>query len=320
MFSRLIMLQGLLCIALQGHASFGLVIHGGAGTIEKSKLSPMLRQQLESTLQSALDEGYACLKNGCQAVDAVEKAVTVLENSPLFNAGKGASYTLSGQHVLEAAMMSGHDRKVGAVTQLSHVKNPIQLAKNVLNHSPHVMLAGLDAERFAKSKGLELVSQSYYHTPQRLALLKAWRASHPSQDQRLIFGTVGAVALDKYGHLAAGTSTGGMTGKMDGRIGDSPIIGAGTYANQHCAISATGHGEYFIRYHLAGEICDRAKYSHVSVKKAAKASFADFDQFGGKGGIIVLDDKGQFFWRFNSKGMYRGVKLSQGLNQVKIYS
>jgi beta-aspartyl-peptidase (threonine type) len=301
------------------YAAYGLVIHGGAGTLDKLKMTPELRKQYEKALNKALAKGYSLLEKGGSAVQAVEQAVSIMEDSPLFNAGKGAAYTSTANHVLEASIMSGNDLSIGAAIQLKHVKNPIQLAKQIMLHSRHTMISGKDAESIAKNQGLSIVPQHYFDTPTRKSLLTKWRSTHYYKDERLMFGTVGAVAIDKQGHLAAGTSTGGITGKLEGRIGDSPLIGAGTYADQHCAVSGTGHGEHFMRYHLASDICDRAKYQKISLSEAADKSFKSFTAFGGKGGIIAVDDNGEFIWLFNSKGMYRGVKLSNGKYKVEIY-
>ncbi|SEA39016.1 isoaspartyl peptidase/L-asparaginase family protein [Alkalimonas amylolytica] len=294
----------------------GLVIHGGAGTIERANLSPEQEQAYHDGLRLALEQGYAILQAGGSSLDAAIKAVTILEDNPLFNAGKGAVYTWDEQHELDASIMDGATLNAGAVAGVRTIKNPILLAHKVMTESVHVMLSGVGAEQFAVEKGLEQVDNSYFNTEFRYEALKRMKAAEgalPHQaglvrDPNWQMGTVGAVAIDSNGNLAAATSTGGMTGKRYGRIGDSPIIGAGNYAdNSSCAVSATGHGEYFIRYQVASDICARVKYQGVSAKAAADAVIKDvLLPVGGTGGVIVVDANGELSWSFNTPGMYRG--------------
>lgn len=303
--------------------AIALVIHGGAGTITKASMTPEKEAQYQADLAKALDAGYKILESGGNSLDAVTAAVKVLEDSPLFNAGKGAVYTFDGDHELDAAIMRGDDKSAGAVAGVKTVKNPILLARAVMEHSDHVMLSGRGAEQFAKEQGLELVDNRYFDTQFRLdALNKAKAVMQKLPHQAAIrlspkfhaswnMGTVGAVAIDRAGNLAAATSTGGMTAKRYGRIGDSPIIGAGTYAdNQSCAVSATGHGEFFIRYQVAADICARVKYAGVSAKDAADQVIQQqLKPIGGTGGVIVIDRLGHVSWSFNTEGMYRAQKV-----------
>jgi beta-aspartyl-peptidase (threonine type) len=307
-----------------------LVIHGGAGAPEK--LSPALRKQYEDKLKEALEAGRGFLARGGTSVDAVEAAIKVLEDSPLFNAGRGAVFTHEGRNELDAAIMNGKDRKAGAVAGVTRIKNPITAARAVMEKSRHVLLIGEGAERFAFSKGVTEVSPVYFWTPEKWQELmeeleKAKKGKPRGQRPRPArhFGTVGAVALDKHGDLAAGTSTGGLTNKRYGRVGDSPIIGAGTYAdNATCAVSATGTGELFIRNCVAYDIAARLKYGESkSVEKAARKVIGDQKTRGilpiGSGGVIVLDRKGRFTMPFNTDGMFRGYVTGEGKPHVAIY-
>ncbi|HEX6939934.1 MAG TPA: isoaspartyl peptidase/L-asparaginase, partial [Longimicrobiales bacterium] len=265
-----------------GNGDIVIAIHGGAGTIRRGDMTPELEQAYRAKLEEALRAGYAILEKGGTSLDAVVAAIVVMEDSPLFNAGKGAVFTSEGKNELDAAIMDGATLRAGAVAGVTRVKNPIRLARAVMEHSPHVMLAGAGAEAFAGEQGLELVDPSYFFTQHRWDALQRAKAeaagtpvSRPDGPQAFFpddrkFGTVGAVALDRHGNLAAGTSTGGMTTKRWGRIGDSPIIGAGTYANNaSCAVSATGHGEYFIRNVVAHDICARVEYGGQTLEEAA---------------------------------------------------
>lgn len=312
---------------------FGLVIHGGAGTIDKQSMTAEQQKAYEAVLTHATNSGYAVLAQGGSSLDAVTAAVLILEDSPLFNAGKGAVYTYEGRHELDAAVMRGQDRAAGAVAGVMTVKNPIKLARAVMEHSEHVLLAGRGAEAFAAEQKLELVSNNYFDTEFRFkALEKAKQALNKTPHQASIrlspafppqwnYGTVGAVAIDKDGNLAAATSTGGMTAKRYGRIGDAPLIGAGTFAdNQSCAVSATGHGEFFIRYQVAADICARARYQQISAAKAAEQVMAELKTVGGLGGVIVADKAGKLSWHFNSQGMYRALRSSTQPLQVAIFS
>jgi len=300
-----------------------LVIHGGAGVIRKD-LTPEREKLVRADLEAALAAGYAVLKNGGSSLDAIEKAIVVLEDSPRFNAGKGAVFTHEGTNSLDASIMDGATLRAGAVAGVQRVKNPVLLARAVMEKSRHVMLAGDGAEEFAKSVGIELVDPSYFRTEERWQqlqeALKADANKQASQLGRAIhYGTVGAVALDQQGHLAAATSTGGMTDKRWGRIGDSPIIGAGTYANAHCAVSATGWGEYYIRASAAHDICARVEYQRKSIAQASKEVVLEvIPKLGGDGGVIALDAEGNFATPFNTDGMYRAWIDRDGKMHVAI--
>ena len=305
-----------------------IVIHGGAGTILKKNLSDKKEAEIRAKLTQALNAGYKILENGGESTAAVIAAINIMEDSPLFNSGKGAVYNKNGQHELDASIMRGSDLQAGAVAGVMHVKNPINAAFEVLQNSPHVMLSGDGADKFAKKQKLEMVDSSYFDTDYRF---NQWQAINNKKKISLYddllktdykFGTVGAVAIDKNGTIAAGTSTGGMTNKAFGRIGDSPIIGAGTYAdNRSCGISATGHGEFFIRYSVAHDICARVLYKNITLSQAAKEVInEDLVKAGGDGGIIALDKNGDVVMAFNTAGMYRGYKSSDSSTQVFIYS
>lgn len=323
--------------AVQAHQEqpFAIAIHGGAGTINKAKMTDEKRLAYEAKLTQARDAGYALLAKGESSQAAVIAAIQILENSPLFNAGKGAVYTFAGEHELDASIMNGKTLNAGAVSGVKTVKSPIALAEKVMEKSVHVMLSGEGAENFAKQQGLTSVENSYFNTDARYqSLLRAkkklaekeqelkdFQAAHQTLGNEYKYGTVGAVALDKSGTLTAGTSTGGMTAKRFGRIGDAPIIGAGTYANNDsCAVSATGHGEYFIRYHVAADICARMQYQGVTLEKAADVVINDvLVKAGGSGGIIAIDPLGNITMPFNSTGMYRASKSSTGEAFVGIF-
>ncbi len=299
------------CVASVEAAVPVLVIHGGAGVIRKD-LTPEKEKLVRADLEAALAAGYAVLKDGGASLDAVTRAILVLEDSPRFNAGKGAVFAHDGRNELDSSIMDGATLRAGAIAGVHRVKNPVLLARAVMEKSPHVFLAGEGAEEFAKGAGIELVDPSYFRTDERWnqlqeALKKEAAGQQSSLGRAIHYGTVGAVALDKAGHLAAATSTGGMTNKRWGRIGDSPVIGAGTYANAHCAVSATGWGEYYIRSVAAHDICARVEYGKQSVAKAADAVVMDVvPKLGGDGGVIALDAKGNFATPFNTDGMYRG--------------
>lgn len=313
----------LFCAAAASAATPVLVIHGGAGVIRKD-LTPETEKLVRADLETALKAGYAVLRDGGTSLDAVGKAIVVLEDSPRFNAGKGAVFTHDGRNELDSAIMDGATLRAGAVAGVHRVKNPVLLARAVMDKSPHVLMVGDGAEAFAQSVGIELVDPSYFRTDERWKqlqdALKEEAAGQKSSLGRMIhYGTVGAVALDKAGHLAAATSTGGMTNKRYGRVGDSPIIGAGTYANAHCAVSATGWGEYYIRAVAAHDICARLEYAKEPIAKAAKDVVIDIiPKLGGDGGVIALDDKGNFTTPFNTDGMYRGWVDKDGKVHVAI--
>jgi beta-aspartyl-peptidase (threonine type) len=306
-----------------------IAIHGGAGTIQRGDLTPELEAQYRSALEEALSAGHLVLRQGGSSLDAVVAAVRVMEDSPLFNAGKGAVFTSEGTNELDAAIMNGKTLMAGAVAGVKRVRSPITLARAVMENSPHVMMAGAGADAFAAEQGLELVDPSYFFTQRRWDALQRAKAEEtgpevtahsPDPDDRK-FGTVGAVALDGEGNLAAATSTGGMPNKTFGRIGDAPIIGAGTYANnQSCAVSATGHGEYFIRAAVAHDICARVAYRGIPLQQAAdEVVMKELVEMGGEGGIIALDRQGNIAMPFNSEGMYRGSIDKAGTMVIQIY-
>jgi len=288
-----------------------LVIHGGAGVISRD-LTPERRRLVEADLRAALDAGYGVLKAGGSSLDAVSRAVVVLEDSPWFNAGRGAVFNHDGRNELDAAIMDGSTRRAGSVAGVHRVKNPVLLARAVMERSPHVMLVGDGAEAFAQTVGVTLVDPSYFRTEERWQQLQqALQAEGAKQEAALPpafrHGTVGAVALDAQGRLAAATSTGGMTNKRWGRIGDAPVIGAGTYADARCAVSATGWGEFYIRTVAARSICARVAWKKESVAAAAQAVVMDdVPALGGDGGVIALDAHGNFAMPFNTEGMFRG--------------
>jgi len=305
-----------------GGKMFAIAIHGGAGTLSRSDMSAEQEANYRAGLEAALAAGYSQLARGGASLDAVVAAVRVLEDNPLFNAGRGAVLNRDGVAELDASLMDGRTLAAGAVTGLQHVKNPIDLARLVMEKSPHVMLVGAGAEEFAKSLGVEMVPNEYFRTPARQNQLeRSLRGAVSRENELEAFGTVGAVALDLAGNLAAATSTGGMTGKRWGRVGDSPIIGAGTYANnESCAVSATGHGEYFIRTVVAHDICAQVEYLKIPLAKAVDNVLnGKMKKLGGNGGVIAIDRAGEIVLEFNSEGMFRGVKTSKGLHEVAIY-
>ncbi|UYZ63149.1 isoaspartyl peptidase/L-asparaginase [Hymenobacter weizhouensis] len=340
-----------------------LVIHGGAGTITRANMTPDKEKAYNEALNQALDAGYAILKRGGTSLDAVEAAVRFMEDSPLFNAGKGAVFTHDGRNELDAAIMDGRTLAAGSVAGVTVVRNPITAARAVMEKSEHVMMVGPGAEQFAREKGLEIVEPKYFYTEARYQQLQKALAEErrpgtpdqlnaPSQSQvaapakaptktkvkvkpgkpqgsvppSLIFtegkkyGTVGAVALDQFGNLAAATSTGGMTNKRYGRVGDAPIIGSGTYAdNQSCAVSCTGWGEYFIRATVARDVAARVELQQLPVQQAAQATIDKVAKLGGDGGLIAVDRQGNIAMPFNSEGMYRAYIRATGERQVQIY-
>ena len=298
-----------------GAGKIMFVIHGGAGAITRSEMTPELEMDYRAKLTEALEAGHRILKGNGRSLDAVEAAIRILEDSPLFNAGKGAVFTHEGKNELDASIMDGRNLTAGAVAGVKHIQNPISLARMVMEKSPHVMLAGDGAEQFAKEQGVEFVPEKYFHTERR------WQELEKTKKEKADgHGTVGAVALDAAGNLAAGTSTGGTVNKRFGRVGDSPIIGAGTYAdNQSCAVSATGDGEYFIRASVAHDIAALVAYKNLSVADAATTVLEKVKKLGGTGGVIVLDRAGNFAMPFNTAGMYRGQIGSDGKAVVEIY-
>ena len=300
---------------------WSIAIHGGAGTMSREAMTPQKEAEYRAALDHALKAGEAVLARGGAALDAVTAVVTTMEDDPHFNAGKGAVFTWEGRNELDAAIMDGRTRMAGAVAGVTTVRNPIKLARTVMEKGPHVMLAREGAEQFARENGLEIVDPHYFYTPERwkqLEEMKAQKLSWYDVDRK--YGTVGAVAVDSAGHVAAATSTGGMTGKRWGRIGDSPIIGAGTYADDRaCAVSATGSGEFFIREGVAHEICARLRFTHDSAQAAADTVMAETGALGGDGGVIVVTPKGEAVFSFNTPGMYRARGTGAGLHEVAIF-
>ena len=313
------------------NAPIRLVIHGGAGTIERAKMNAELEQQYTAALAESLRAGHAVLAAGGTAVEAVIAAVVVMEDSPLFNAGKGAVFTHEGRNELDASIMDGATRAAGAVAAVTTVRNPIRAAEAVMRHSPHVMMIGHGAESFIAGQGLDIVEPAYFHTETRWNQLQKARAEErivrdhdagpamaQARDEKR--GTVGAVALDRHGNLAAGTSTGGLTNKRWGRVGDSPIVGAGTWAdNRTVAVSATGTGEMFIRTAAAHDVAARVQFAGATLEQAADQTLAEIAALDGDGGLIVLDARGNHAACFNTSGMYRGSIGADGVPRIGIY-
>jgi beta-aspartyl-peptidase (threonine type) len=314
---------------------FAIIIHGGAGTILKENMSDELEAEYKEKLEEAVKVGYTILKNGGTSQDAVLKTIQVMEESPLFNAGKGAVFTNEGTNELDASFMDGKTLKAGAVAGVKNVKSPIELAIKIMTDSDHVMLSGEGASLFAKEKGLEIVDPSYFYTQKRFKSLQRIKdnekmeldhddkkaAFYDSDIKNSKFGTVGCVALNKEGNIAAGTSTGGMTNKRWGRIGDAPIIGSGTYANNKtCGISSTGWGEYFIRSQVAYDISAQMEYQHKTLKEATTDVIQNkLTKLGGTGGVVALDKRGNMSFEFNTAGMYRASMNDKGDLILKIY-
>ena len=304
---------------------YALAIHGGAGTIARASLSPADEQLYRTALETALATGYEMLRAGAAALDAVEAAVRSLEDCPLFNAGRGAVFTHNGHHEMDAALMSGHNKLAGAVAGVRQVQNPIRAARLVMEHTEHVLLAYPGADELAREHGLPLQPAEYFFTQKRFDQLQDAIASGKMQldhaaDPNWKKGTVGAVARDQHGHLAAATSTGGMTNKRYSRIGDTPLIGAGTWADARCAISCTGNGEYFIRAVAAYDVACLMEYKGLSLEEAARIVVQDkLAPVGGEGGLIAVDAAGNITLPFNSEGMYRASRVEGGAAMVAIY-
>jgi len=298
-----------------------LVVHGGAGVIERGQSTPEQDREIRASLDRALAAGAEILAGGGAALDAVERAACILEDDPNFNAGRGAVFTYQGTNELDAAVMDGRSRDAGAVTGVTATKNPVSLARAVMEHSPHVFLSREGADQFSREHGLEQVGPEWFSTPERRRQLDMMRADDSHYfDEELKYGTVGAVAVDTSGHVAAATSTGGLTGKRWGRIGDTPLIGAGTYADDRAgAVSATGAGEYFIRAAVAHEVCARMRMLGESAAVAADKVIADVGSLGGSGGVILATPQGDAAWAFNTPGMYRGMASAEG-SRVAIYA
>ncbi len=313
--------------------NFGIVIHGGAGTILKKNMTPEKEAAYKAKLEEAITVGHTILKNGGTSLEAIEKTINILEDSPLFNAGKGAVFTSEGTNELDASIMDGSNLNAGAVAGVKTVKNPINLAKEVMLNSPHVLLSGSGAELFAKERNIEIVDPAYFFTENRMKSLERVKAKMKEKEASKTtafydpvikdskFGTVGCAALDKHGNLAAGTSTGGMTNKKWNRIGDSPIIGAGTYANNAtCAVSSTGWGEFFIRGMVAYDISAMMEYKGLSLKEASEEVIQKkLTELGGTGGIVAIDNKGNVAMEFNTAGMYRATMNADGKLTIGIY-
>lgn len=327
-----------------------LAIHGGAGTILRSEMSPESEEEYRNGLKVSLQAGWEVLQNGGSSLDAVEAAVVELENNPLFNAGRGAVFTSEGKNELDASIMDGAKLEAGAVAFVKNIKNPVKLARFVMEKSEHILLAGVGANEFAKEMNAEFETDEYFHTELRYQqLLKAQKEgviqldhaakesenefqisnlksqnknqSETGKDQRSKIGTVGAVACDSSGNLAAATSTGGMTNKKFGRVGDSPIIGAGNYAeNSTCAVSCTGHGEFFMLGVSAYDVAARMKYKNISLEQAARETIEHLTEIGGEGGLIAVDNRGNISLPFNSDGMYRGFVGADSEFTIEIYS
>lgn len=322
-------------LSLSAQDKYSLVIHGGAGTILKKNMTDELEEQYKDGLKNSLLAGYAILQQGGSSLDAVEAAVKVLEDNPLFNAGKGAVFTNEGKNELDASIMDGKTLNAGAVAGVTTIRSPIQAARAVMEKSQHVMMVGAGAEKFAAEQGLEIVDPSYFFTESRWKGLENAKKQdsiravldHDSQSMRNMpsnhdskFGTVGAVALDKQGNLAAATSTGGMTNKRYGRIGDSPIIGAGTYANNATvAVSCTGWGEFFIRSIAAYDVSALMEYKGLAVDEASSAVVDKIGELGGDGGMIAIDKNGHISMPFNTAGMYRAAIKENGSIEIYIY-
>ena len=328
-------IAGILVLAITGmthmtasaetSSPIAIAIHGGAGTIRKEDLTAEKEAEIRLTLDTALRAGYGILQKGGSSVDAVTRAVTLLEDSPDFNAGKGAVFNAEGKNEMDASIMEGKGLEAGAVASVSNIRNPILLARKVMTDSVHVMLMGAGAEQFARDQGIAFEEDDYFYTERRWQQLQK---AKNARDQVLLsetpanwYSTVGAVALDREGNLAAATSTGGMTNKRWGRVGDSPIVGAGTYAdNRSCAVSATGHGEYFIRATVARDICARVQYAGASLEQAADQMIhGQLTEMGGTGGIIAVDPKGNTALTFNTAGMYRASIDASGKITLAIY-
>jgi len=308
--------------------NFGIVIHGGAGTILKENMTLELEEKYKNALREAVLIGYDILNNGGTSEKAVEKTINYLEDSPLFNAGKGAVLNFDGEVELDASFMEGKNLNAGAISGSKKIKNPISTAIKVMNSSSHVMLSGKGADDFAIQHNMQTVEQNYFKTERRINSLKKIKSIENNKVSNLLnsdyrvqkLGTVGCVALDKFGNLSAGTSTGGMTNKKWNRIGDAPIIGAGTYANNNsCAVSSTGWGEYFIRGVVAYDIAALMEYKNLSIRKAAKTVIDKISKMGGDGGVIAIDKQGNIAMEMNTSGMYRAHINSKGEIDVKIY-
>ena len=299
---------------------YAIVIHGGAGVMSKSRMSEERRAEYKAKLNEALELGEKLLQAGEKAPDVVVQVINVMEDSPLFNSGKGAVFAHDGTNQLDASIMEGSTLNAGAVAGVSDIKNPITAAREVMYNSEHVLLSGKGASEFAKKQGLKIVSPDYFYTKSRYESLQRLLKKERERTKKDNMGTVGCAVLDTHGNLCAGTSTGGMTNKKYGRIGDSPIIGAGTYANNKtCAVSCTGHGEYYIRLSFARDISALMEYKNMTVDEACREEIRKLSELGGTGGVIAIDAKGNIAMEFNTSGMFRGLIKSTGEKEVSIF-
>ena len=304
----------------QPKVKYAIVIHGGAGVMDQKSMTPELQEEYIAVLNRVLFVGDSVLAHGGTCMDAVEKSIMIMEDSPLFNAGKGAVFTHEGIVELDASVMDGKSLKAGAIAAVRDIKNPVRVARAVMEQSEHVMLSGLGASQFAREKGFEPVDNAYFYTKKRFQSLQELLKEEREATVNDKHGTVGCVALDMAGNIAAGTSTGGMTNKKYGRIGDSPIIGAGTYANNETGgFSCTGHGEYYIRLGFSRDISALMEYKKLSVAEACQEEIRKLTQLGGTGGVIGLDKMGNIAMEFNTSGMFRGFVKSNGDKQVAIF-
>ena len=316
---RILILAFSMNLILASEENFGIVVHGGAGVM--SGLTYEEQDDIHKKIQETVSKSYLVLEAGGSSLDAVELAVSMLEDSPLFNAGKGSVYNSDEVQEMDASIMDGKNRLMGAVASVSSVKNPIKLARKVAEETNHVFLVGEGAEKFAKDIGIEIVDKDYFYHEERLNSLRNSKKKISRQgNESNNIGTVGAVALDRNGNIAAATSTGGMTNKMPGRVGDSPIIGSGTWAqNNVCGVSSTGHGEYFIKYQVAREVCARIDYLKLSLSESSISIINELDNLGAKGGLISMDNQANISAPFNTKGMIRGSKTNKSILKSEIY-
>lgn len=323
MFYRTFFLLSFLIIfnSISAQNPYALAIHGGAGVMSRDRMSAERQQEYTYHLDKALTIGDSILRNGGSAADAVVEVVSYLEDCPLYNAGKGAVFTNQGTIELDASIMDGSTLNAGAIAGVTDIKNPIKAVRLVMDKSVHVMLSGKGASAFAREKGLEMVKNKYFFTKERYESLKRLHKQERSRNQNDNHGTVGCVALDQQGNLCAGTSTGGMMNKKYGRIGDSPIIGAGTWAdNRTCAISSTGHGEYFIRLTVARDVASHMEYKNMDIHEAGNLVLDKLTQMGGTGGFIAIDAKGNIAMPFNTTEMFRGFAKSTGEKEIAIFA
>jgi len=299
---------------------YAIVIHGGAGVMSEEKMDIETQNEYNAKLNEALELGEKLSKEGINATDVVVRVINILEDSPLFNAGKGAVFTYDEKVELDASIMEGKTLKAGAIAGVRNIKNPINAAREVMLNSDHVFLSGKGASEFAKKQGLEIVPNKYFYTKPRQESIRQLKKQERERTQKDNIGTVGCVVLDTYGNICAGTSTGGMTNKRYGRIGDAPVIGAGTYANNNtCAVSCTGHGEYYIRLGFARDISALMEYKNLSVGEACREEIRKLTELKGSGGVIALDSNGNIAMEFNTSGMFRGYIKSNGEKKIAIF-